>query len=329
MCAISLCAGRNGLGWAHDALTLHVTCSCILPCMSTSFHIFFIVNYFGTFLIVSFFLPILLVTLVVSMAPKRKSTPTRNPLHSGASSSFDHAPLSLRFRNDDAHKAFLENFSRRGIHSERRVFLGHFADTDLPTIIHSREWESLCDEPVTCPLLLIQEFYSNMHGIDYSVPHFVTRVRGISIPVTPQLVVNVLRVPRIEFPDYPSCERLRTMSNDELMSVFYERPSEWGERQFTYCSDFAKGPRFLNMVMTFVLYPLSHNSITKSRARFLLSLLQHLTIDFPSHFILSLIDVFRIRRPMISSFFLLLSRGFYATFPSLLPRPTPSLSCVP
>ena len=48
------------------------------------------------------------------------------------------------------------------------------------------------------------------------------------------------------------------------------------------------------MVMTFVLHPLSHyNSITEPRARFLLSLLKHLTIDFPSHFILSLIDMFR------------------------------------
>ena len=48
------------------------------------------------------------------------------------------------------------------------------------------------------------------------------------------------------------------------------------------------------MVMTFVLHPLSHyNSITEPRARFLLSLLEHLTIDFPSYFILSLIDVFR------------------------------------
>ena len=57
-------------------------------------------------------------------------------------------------------------------------------------------------------------------------------------------------------------------------------------------STFAKGPRFMNMVMTFVLHPLSHyNSITEPSARFLLSLLEHLTIDFPSHFILSIIDV--------------------------------------
>ena len=134
-------------------------------------HILIIVNCFGTFLIVFFSLPLLLVTLVVSMAPKCKSTPARNPLHSGASSSSDHAPFSLHFRNDDAHKAFSENFSGRGIHSKCRVILGHFADTDLPTIIHSWEWESLCDEPVTCPLVLIQEFYSNMHGIECSIPH--------------------------------------------------------------------------------------------------------------------------------------------------------------
>ena len=48
------------------------------------------------------------------------------------------------------------------------------------------------------------------------------------------------------------------------------------------------------MVMTFVLYPLSHyNFITEPRSRFLLSLLEGLTIDFPSYFILSLIDVYK------------------------------------
>ena len=44
--------------------------------------------------------------------------------------------------------------------------------------------------------------------------------------------------------------------------------------------------------MTFVLHPLSHyNFITEPRTRFLLSLLEHFTIDFPSHFIFSIIDV--------------------------------------
>ena len=81
------------------------------------------------------------------------------------------------------------------------------------------------------------------------------------------------------------------MSRDELMLAFSERPTTWGERLFTPCQPFAKGPRFINMVMTFVLHPLSYyNSITEPRARFLLSLFEHLTIDFPSHFILSIID---------------------------------------
>ena len=172
-------------------------------------------------------------TLVVSMAPKRKSTPAWNPLRSGASSSSDPSPFNVRFHDDDAFKAFLENFSRRGIHSEHQVILSDFADTDLPSVIHSRGWESLCDVLVTCPLVLIQEFYSNIHGIDRSVPLFFTHVRGTNIPVTPQLVADVLRVPRIEFPNYPGCERLRTVSRDEIMSAFCERPIAWGERLFT------------------------------------------------------------------------------------------------
>ena len=141
-------------------------------------------------------------------------------------------------------------------------------------------------------LSCLSRIYSNMHEIDRLVPLFFTRIRGTRIPVTSQFFADVLRVPRVEFPDYPGCERLQTVSKDELKSTFCKRPSEWGERQFTYCSAFAKGSWFLNMVMTFILYPLSHyNSIIEPRAQFLLSLLKHLTIDFPSHFILSIIDV--------------------------------------
>ena len=121
--------------------------------------------------------------LVVSMTPKHKSTPARNPLRSSAYSSINPSPSNVRFRDDDAFKAFSENFSRRGIHSECQVVLSDFADTNLPSVIHSRGWESLCDIPVTCPLVLIQEFYSNMHGIDRSVPPFFTRIRGTPIPV--------------------------------------------------------------------------------------------------------------------------------------------------
>ena len=122
------------------------------------FNILVIFELLGTFLIVFLSLPLFLFMLVVSMAPKCKSTLTQNPLHSDASSSSNSAPLSLRFHGEDAHKAFSENFSRRGVHSERLF--------------------------VTCPLVLIQEFYSNMHGIDRLVPFFFTHIRGTRIPVT-------------------------------------------------------------------------------------------------------------------------------------------------
>ena len=119
------------------------------------FNILVIFELLWTFLIVFLSLPFFLFTLVVSMALKCKSTPAQNPLHSSAFSSSNSAPLSLRFHDDDAHKAFSENFSRRGVHLERQVILADFANINLPTVIHSWEWESLCNVLITCPFMLI------------------------------------------------------------------------------------------------------------------------------------------------------------------------------
>ena len=139
---------------------------------------------------------------------------------------------------------------------------------------------------MSCPSVIIQELYSNMHSFDYSIPCFITHVRGTRIVVTLELISKVLHVLRESHLDYPKCPCLKT--NFCLSSI---RRLLHGVIVKT-CSGFAKVPRFLNMVMTFVLHPLSHyNSITEPHARFLLSLIEDLTIDFPSHFILSLIDV--------------------------------------
>ena len=133
-----------------------------------------------------------------------------------------------------------------------------------------------------------------MHGFDTSIPQFATQIRGVCIVVTPEIVSKILHVPRLLHLDYPACPRLRIVSKDELLSLFCETPSFWGEHQNTSCLGFEKGPRFLNIVMTFVLHPLSHyNSITEPRAHFLLSLLEDPSINFLSHFILSLIDVYK------------------------------------
>ena len=186
---------------------------------------------FGTFLIISLSLPLFLFTLVVSIAPNRKSTPSQNPFRSGTSSSSDPTLSHLQFRDDDAHKAFSENFSRCGIHSKRQVILADFVDTDLlmsftvgdgSHCVTSRSPILSClsrSFTSTCMRLIVQYLFSS-------------------------LASDLLWIPRVEFPDYPGCEHLPTVSKDELKSTFCKHPSEWGERQFTYCSAFPKGPRF-------------------------------------------------------------------------------------
>ena len=74
--------------------------------------------------------------------------------------------------------------------------------------------------------------------------------------VTSDIVSKVLHIPRVAHPDYPDCKHLRTVSKEELPSLFCETPSSWGDCQNTPCSAFDKGLRFLNMVMIFVLHPL-------------------------------------------------------------------------
>ena len=65
----------------------------------------------------------------------------------------------------------------------------------------------------------------------------------------------------------------------------------WGGTLNFSITEFAKGPRILNMMMTFVLTPRSHyNTIIEPHACFLLSLMEDLFIDFSSHMIVFMID---------------------------------------
>ena len=253
-----------------------------------------ILKLLGTFLIISLSLPLTLVApwhLNISLLHPRTLFVLRHLLLLLHLTPF---PLMSDSVMKRPNRTSWRTFHDATFIQNAKVILLDFFDTDLPTVIHSRGWESLCGVPVTCPFVIIQDFYSNMHGFDYSIPQFVTCVRGMRIVVTPDLISEVLHAPRVAHPDYPGCNRLRTVSKDKLLSLFYEIPLSWGDCQNTPCLAFAKGPRFLNMVMTFILHPLSHyNTITEPRARFLLSLLKDISIDFPSHFILSLIDVYR------------------------------------
>ena len=61
-----------------------------------------------------------------------------------------------------------------------------------------------------------------MHRFDYSIPFFFTRIQGVRMVVTPDIVSEVLHVPKVTNPDYPGSEHLRTMSKDKLTSLFCE-----------------------------------------------------------------------------------------------------------
>ena len=141
---------------------------------------------FFSFMVVMCSLSLSLSRIDYAMAPKaRKSTPTRNPLQGSESSSSDsHVPLHVRFRDEKARKDFSENYL------ERQVILSDFDETQLPDVIRSQGWASLFKSPFRCPVMFIQEFYSNIHDINTDVPQFVTTFRGTHIVVTPESYIR-------------------------------------------------------------------------------------------------------------------------------------------
>ncbi|KAL0009223.1 hypothetical protein SO802_010725 [Lithocarpus litseifolius] len=196
------------------------------------------------------------------MAPK-KSVPSKNPItHCGSSSTSSSSsslsiPNRVRFRDANSQKDFVENFYDRAIHLERQVILSAFS---------FRGWEYLCEKPT----------------------------RGTRIVDTPDLFSGILRVLKVDHPDYPRHPRLRNIPHDELASIFSKKAMVWEDTLNFFTTEFAKGPRIFYMVMTFVLTPQSHyNTVIEPRAHFLLSLQEDLSIDFPSHMIVSMIDIYR------------------------------------
>ena len=118
----------------------------------------------------------------------------------------------------------------------------------------------------------------------------------------------------LDHPDYPSHSSICNIPRVELASLFCEKAMVWEDTLNFFITEFAKGLRILNMVMTIVLTPRSHyNTITEPRAHFLLSLQEDLFIDFPSHMIVSMIDIFETLLQVISSSFLQLSHAFSHT----------------
>ena len=166
--------------------------------------------------------------------------------------------------------------------------------------------------------MFIQKLYSNMHAINNPVPRFTMVFWGKRIVVTPKLIFEVLCVPRVDCPDYPSHHRFSSISRDEFALLICEEAMLWGRTLNFSTTKFAKGPRILNIVMTFVLTSQSHYStITEPYACFLLSLMEGIFIEFPSHMIVSILDFYQNTATWISSSFLRLSHISLHTCTSL------------
>ena len=225
-----------GLDWAEPMmyLLLHVTCSYIFHAYVPFLSFLLIRTVFGTFLRLSPpLLSLSLSRLVYSWHLKRASL-----LRPGTLFVSGHhllpllilSPLMSGSMMIKLVRTFWRTFLDAAFIRKCQVILSDFFYTNLPTVIHSRGWEFLCDISVTCPSVIMQEFYSKILRFDYSLPHFITRVRGTCIVVTPDLISEVLHILRVSHPDYPGCPRLRTVSKGELSSLFCETPSSWGER---------------------------------------------------------------------------------------------------
>ena len=125
-----MCANRFGLGWAHDAFYVVYHMLKHFHVYVPSFIFILILICVGAFLHVSFFLSLFLL-VSSSMAPKWKSTPSQNPLRSGASSSSDHTPPHVQFCDDTGHplsertfwRTFVDKAFIRNAKSSYRNFL--------------------------------------------------------------------------------------------------------------------------------------------------------------------------------------------------------------
>ena len=209
-----------------------------------------------------FFSFLLWCVMCCTMAPKvHKSTPARNPFQGfGSSSSNLIPPPPSTFVSM---MRWPQRSSWRTSKNVAFIWSARLSCRILPTLLFSLSFRLGAENlflSVSCGdlLCLYQCFYSNIHGIDTSVPRFAITFRDTRIVVTSDLISEVLHVSRVVYPEYPGCEGLRTVSSDELLSHFCETSSIWGGKLNTPWLGFARGPRFLNMVMAFTLTPLSH-----------------------------------------------------------------------
>lgn len=183
------------------------------------FHVTLYLVWLSLFL--AFFLSLSLEHL--PMAPK-KGTPICNPVSHASSSS---TPIidSLQFNDTNYWKAFKENFTLHQPHAKRRIILSKLSNTTVPKTFQSCGLEFLCERLTTCPMVYVQEFYSNIYIVSTSIPMFTTSVQGTCISVTPKLISELVHVPWVVESNHPNAPVLASFSLDALATIFCRQSS--------------------------------------------------------------------------------------------------------
>ncbi|XP_052113761.1 uncharacterized protein LOC127744925 [Arachis duranensis] len=75
---------------------------------------------------------------------------------------------------------------------------------DIHKVIRKRGWELLCDQPQVVSMLLIHEFYANVIMKDDEEEPYLSYVRGVVVPVSPDTINRVLKTKpkRFKQPSY-------------------------------------------------------------------------------------------------------------------------------
>ena len=82
--------------------------------------------------------------------------------------------------------------------------LSKLSNIAVPETFQSCGLEFLCEQLTTCPLVYVQDFYSNIYIVNTFVPMFTTSVQGTCIFVTPKLISELVHVPRVAKSKHPN-----------------------------------------------------------------------------------------------------------------------------
>ena len=119
--------------------------------------------------------------------------------------------------------------------------------------------------------------------------------RGTHIAVTPNFIFAVLHVPRVAHPNYPSHTHLHTIFRDKLALLFNEMAMVWGDT-LNLSTQLSLLKIQGSLIWWWSLFSHHSHTITPSLSLMLVSFFLSWKIFlyiFPSHMIVSMIDIYR------------------------------------